>query len=192
MPSLPVIKGRVAECPDMPCGYWWLAFEWRNYRYSCTFCNSRRVDLDGGTEGGKHDHFPLFDETRRARTPAEDLDQEQPFLLDPCDPADPVLLWFDEDGRPVPSPTTCPDVDCYLGQRALISIRLLHLDHVDLVERRRALCNRIRELIHHADRMFLRYQGGDATAHEAFSNSIRQLRGTLHEREEYTATAYAM
>src|SRR6266496_5376859 len=34
-------------------GYWWLAFDWKNYRLSCTFCNSRRVDVEGGTEGGK-------------------------------------------------------------------------------------------------------------------------------------------
>src|SRR5215472_15041330 len=23
-------------------GYWWLAFDWKNYRFSCTFCNSLR------------------------------------------------------------------------------------------------------------------------------------------------------
>src|SRR3954447_3584099 len=51
-------KGRVAEEKSHP-GYWWLAFDWKNFRYSCTFCNSRRVDVDSGSEGGKQDHFPL-------------------------------------------------------------------------------------------------------------------------------------
>src|SRR5207249_9483579 len=45
-------KNRVNEvgCEKHP-GYWWLAFEWKNFRYSCTFCNSRRVDKATGSAG---------------------------------------------------------------------------------------------------------------------------------------------
>ena len=39
-------KNKVFECPKHG-GYWWLAFKWLNYRYSCTFCNSRRINKDG-------------------------------------------------------------------------------------------------------------------------------------------------
>jgi hypothetical protein len=90
-------KNKVFECPKHG-GYWWLAFKWLNYRYSCTFCNSRRLNKDG-VAGGKHDHFPLEEEQKRAYTPEDDLDAEQPLLLDPTCPADPGLLWFDEDGQ---------------------------------------------------------------------------------------------
>jgi len=48
-------------------GYWWLAFDWRNYRYSCTYCNSRRSDDVKGTSGGKHDNFPLLTPRRELR-----------------------------------------------------------------------------------------------------------------------------
>src|SRR5262245_51375921 len=58
-------KNNVVDCTRIK-GYWWLAFRWDNYHFSCTYCNSRRVDEVGGTEGGKHDHFPLWDESRRA------------------------------------------------------------------------------------------------------------------------------
>lgn len=61
-------KNRVAEAADHP-GYWWLAFEWRNYRYSCTYCNSRRRSADRVTVGGKQDHFPLVQEQERIFAP---------------------------------------------------------------------------------------------------------------------------
>jgi len=48
-------KNRVAECPEHP-GYHWLAFDWRNYRYACTYCNSHRRDVDHGTAGGHKGH----------------------------------------------------------------------------------------------------------------------------------------
>ncbi|MDD2342535.1 MAG: hypothetical protein PHV54_06565 [Tolumonas sp.] len=34
-------------------GYWWLAFEPKNYRYSCQYANQPRDN------GGKHDYFPF-------------------------------------------------------------------------------------------------------------------------------------
>lgn len=86
-------KNRVAECGDEHPGYWWLAFAWENYRYACTYCNSRRKDQEGGTAGGKHDHFPIWDETRRSSdcNSSEEIDEEQPLLLDPARQSDPTL-----------------------------------------------------------------------------------------------------
>src|SRR5690606_8161881 len=80
-------KGRVKEAQQTHTGYRWLAFNHTNYRYSCTFCNSRRVNVEGGTTGGKADRFPLMNEAMRVY--AEGLcDAEEPMLLDPCDPFD--------------------------------------------------------------------------------------------------------
>jgi 5-methylcytosine-specific restriction endonuclease McrA len=39
--------------------YWWLAYCYDNYAYSCGMCNARKLN-----------HFPLFDETRRLPAPA--------------------------------------------------------------------------------------------------------------------------
>jgi uncharacterized protein (TIGR02646 family) len=77
-------KNRLSEegCADHP-GYWWLAFDWRNFRFCCTYCNSRREDPRTGTKGGKADRFPLREEARRCRTPEDILSDEQPVLLDP-------------------------------------------------------------------------------------------------------------
>ena len=86
-------KGRVFECDDHP-GYWWLAFNWENYRFSCTFCNSRRTDVITDATGGKHDHFPLAREDQRVYSDKEDIRRELPMLLDPVNPADYGLIWF--------------------------------------------------------------------------------------------------
>jgi uncharacterized protein (TIGR02646 family) len=183
-------KNNIVGCTKIK-GYWWLAFVWENYRFSCTFCNSRRIDKDGGTEGGKHDEFPLLDETRRATCDAE-IEFEQPLLLDPCCPSDPAFLWFDPDGRPAPNPSLCGDDQSYTHRRAKESIRLFHLDHSDVVERRAVLCNEIREEIAQAEKMLTRFHNGDMTAKEAWNTSIAKLKERYADDAEYSATAHCI
>lgn len=183
-------KGAVAECPDHG-GYWWLAFNWENYRFCCTYCNCRRVDQATGHGGGKADHFPLKDEERRATTPADNLDDEEPMLLDPSASADPGLLWFDESGAAVPSPI-CNDPESYPHKRVESSIRLYHLNHPGVVDQRKALCSLLRRRVEEADRYFKRYTEGDATARTAFADAIRDLKGRLAASVHYSATARAM
>lgn len=79
-------KSCVNECPDHD-GYWWLAFEWMNYRYCCIYCNSHTTGKN--SSGGKQDHFPLVNPPNWVREENGDLLTEEPMLLDPCDPDDP-------------------------------------------------------------------------------------------------------
>lgn len=182
-------KGGVAEC-ETHGGYWWLAFDWENYRYCCDYCNSYGSPATRGTPGGKQNNFPLWDENRRAMTEADDLDQEQPLLLDPLSAADPGLLWFNEDGSTSPNPRTCGnDPLQYLHKRASESIRLYHLEQEDIKERRADLCRAIKKLIVEADKMFLRYAGGDQTARGAYSEKIELLRSWTKEDADYSMTA---
>lgn len=168
-------KSAVAECPDHE-GYWWLAFKWENYRFCCTYCNCRRVDQETGQGGGKADHFPLRNEARRAYTPDDPPADEEPMLLDPCAPADPCLLWFDDTGQAVPSPFCGNDSNSYPRQRAATSIDILHLNQPALVERRKALCREVHRKVEDADRYFKKYDTGDGTARQAFDGTIRDLR----------------
>src|SRR5262249_37866054 len=78
--------------------YWWLAFRYWNFRFSCTFCNSRRRDPESGIVGGKAAEFPLVPGSARLVESNESVDDEIPLLLDPCIGQDPQLLWFDETG----------------------------------------------------------------------------------------------
>ena len=184
-------KNAVAECPGHE-GYWWLAFKWENYRFCCTFCNCRRIDQATGQGGGKADHFPLRDEAQRARAQTDDLRNEEPLLLDPTVPADPGFLWFDETGQAVPNPVCADNPNGYPHRRVTTSIQLYHLNHADVVERRKALCSDIRRRVEEADHYFGKYDTGDGTARQAFDDAVRDLRGRLSADAPYSATARAM
>ncbi len=135
-------KSRVAEGKKGNLGYGWLAFEYRNFRYICTFCNSRRCDDTGGTAGGKADHFPLKDESVRAYSEDDDIDNEEPLLLDPCEVADWKLLGCSlESGHPVAATDDARDqvrvktsIELYhLHQDALKKMRLTHIRNLDQI-----------------------------------------------------------
>ena len=111
-------------------GYWWLAFDWGNYRCACTYCNSRRNFEETG--GGKAYCFPLVDPTKRAFSPNDNINQEQPDLLDPFDPDDWKLIWFDNDGKPEPIPTA----DSFQCRKVENSVIIFHL-HETKISRKR-------------------------------------------------------
>lgn len=56
-------------------GYWWLAYEWTNYLYSCKPCN----------ETYKRNFFPLLEGSARAVGPDQDISIERPVLINPID-----------------------------------------------------------------------------------------------------------
>jgi len=117
-------KGRVKEAQQQHNGYSWLAFDHTNYRYSCTFCNSRRINVAGGTAGGKEDRFPLMNEATRVYAEGP-CDAEEPMLLDPCDPFDWRLLGCKhENGLPCSAHTNDNE-----KRRAEESIDAFHLHH---------------------------------------------------------------
>lgn len=54
-------------------GYYWLAYQWENLYMSCLACNSSH----------KKDSFPLVVEEDRARSHHDDINNEEPLLIDP-------------------------------------------------------------------------------------------------------------
>lgn len=132
-------KGRVKAHPDKPTnarddGYWWLAFDWTNYRLAGAWANSpHRVDDEGKTVTiGKWDYFPLLNERFQATKPGDDHNAEQALLLDPVAPSDASLLTFNETGRAKPAIRTGPR-----AERARIATEILGLNAPRLVEERR-------------------------------------------------------
>ncbi|OUE39424.1 hypothetical protein BZY95_16800 [Billgrantia desiderata SP1] len=113
-------------------GYWWLAFDWENYRCACTFCNSRR-NFDE-TQGGKGCRFPLVNPESRAYSPEDQqsLNDEAPDLLDPFEPDDEKLLWFDGDGIPIPRPGASEDEERKVNN----SVEIFHLHEARIARAR--------------------------------------------------------
>ena len=133
-------KNRVSDCIDHP-GYWWLAFDWKNYRYTCTYCNSRRVEVD--TAGGKHDHFPIFIPPDWNKRP-EDTNVERLMLLDPIDDNDYKLISFNDNGEAC---SVVDDEDSEEYKKVEKSIELYHLNHKPTTRARRVIFQRIRSLV---------------------------------------------
>lgn len=181
-------KGEVKESPGHE-GYWWLAFELENFRYSCTFCNSRRRDRETGSVGGKHSHFPLFDEASRAKAPGDDCSVESPCLLDPTDPEDPQLLWFYPNGEAAPRYGPA-ELEQY--RRADLSISLYNLNHSKLTQRRAALAARIRRLIKSCEINLDRNPRENAAAKEQIKFAQRELLAFIDKDSELSAFARAV
>jgi uncharacterized protein (TIGR02646 family) len=177
-------KNRVQEDPDHE-GYWWLAFDFYNYRYSCQWCNQRRVDLANGTDGGKWDHFPLKHGSFRARQEADDWRNEEVELLDPIDPEDWKLLTFRPDGQPIPAkPTGTREYD-----RAEISIRIYHLHCKEMVTERKTLAGKIKRLVQYMET--LRPKITDPQMRELYKSQQKELLRAINHNSEYSAAALA-
>jgi uncharacterized protein (TIGR02646 family) len=168
-------KNRVVECDGTNDGYWWLAFDWRNYRYSCTYCNSRRSGDD--TTGGKQDHFPLLNPKKRARNESE-LKNEKPELLDPCNLRDPWNLTFLEDGRAI---GIVAGSDRLARRRTKTSIGIYHLNETRLKNERKKIALLIRdkvERIKEIDRQQRKSDADNRTVDDALRDILVLLKSS--------------
>lgn len=177
-------KNRVAEDPDHE-GYWWLAFQWNNYRYSCQWCNQRRVDDANGTDGGKWDHFPVAPKSFRARLEEDNWRQEEVELLDPIDPEDWKLLTFRPDGQPIPAKS--PGMREH--NRAATSIRVYHLHCRELVVERKTLASTIRQLVGEMEIAYSKIIDPDMKT--IYKNQQKKLLRAINPDSEYSAAALA-
>ena len=101
-------------------GYYWLAYEWINFRLSCQRCNRPEKD-DVEVLHGKANEFPIQDEASRCEAPAAPIAAEHPRLLDPCVQNDCALLAHGIDGEVKPA----ADVGTWDYQRADYTIKRL-------------------------------------------------------------------
>jgi hypothetical protein len=179
-------KGRISG--ESKEGYWWLAFDVRNYRFACTYCNSRRHG-EGGTTGGKADFFPLAEGSRRADSYLIPISVEIPMLLDPCDQFDITALWFDETGQVKVNPDA-EALEENVSDRVDVSRSLYHLDHVRLIEARKRIFLEVLQMCDQADEALVSYKTTrDVMARSVFHESINALRRMKKEDAPYSAVA---
>lgn len=171
-------KGRVADADRAHDGYKWLAFDWNNFRYSCTFCNSRRIGVN--TAGGKGDRFPLLNESDRLYSQG-DVTVESPTLLDPCEIDDWKLLGCrQENGSPCPASN-----DSTQSTRVLTSIEILHLDYEPTSKTRHGVAVQLLADVDHAKRLFER-STQDASVAPDFKNAAKKVRRHIDRAAPYS------
>jgi uncharacterized protein (TIGR02646 family) len=178
-------KLSVEEAPDHP-GYYWLAFDWHNFRLSCHRSNRPRRNVAARETGGKADHFPLIDPDSRAYKPSDKMEREDPEILDPTNPEDPPLITFIQSGEAQLSPK-------YKGfataERRFESTRLLlHLNWPDFTDDRTRLYNNIVRLMDRGNRED-EDKGPGSPASAAFKDIIRDLRRLMKPESDYSTAA---
>ncbi len=106
-------------------GYWWLAYNWSNYFFSCKPCNSDY----------KANHFPVLDNSR-AFGPDDRLTDEFPVLIDPCieDPEEYIDYQWESNGPYVKAVGSIRDTE----NRGRETINILGLNRTELMEGRAA------------------------------------------------------
>lgn len=179
-------KGKVLGLASHP-GYWWLAFDIDNYRYCCNLCNRRTTDSQTRLKGGKHEQFPIYDESNRAKSNQDDYRLEKPMLLDPLVPSDPGLLTWQINGDPAPRFSVAQNQ--LFHDRAKISIRVYHLDHHKLRLRRKKVYNRLKLLVNEGDLLYAKAVSNQPVLQESLDHVTNDLIEMINDAAELSAAA---
>lgn len=157
-------------------GYWWLAFDWRNFRICGNVGNRKK--------GG---FFPLRAGTHQATATDRNIDDEFPYLLDPTRLEDTVLLSFDENG----DVSALPDLDPWSAARVGESITRYKLrEHEPLMEARRDIWSKCaREVNRCQNLMEEMAQSPTATKKQAVRDQMLRLREMVKFEAEFSTTA---
>jgi hypothetical protein len=159
-------------------GYWWLAFDWQNFRI-CGNAGNRK----------KGTYFPLRSGSARGQ-PFSDLRYEQPVLLDPVDNDDPVLLFFNFEGRAIPAPHV---TDGWEQARVTLSVERYNLDFPPLMDGRKTVwaeCwNRIQEYLREV--ALFHQDPTNVIARDRLKQAAQRIRAMIHEEREFSSVARA-
>jgi len=168
-------------------GYWWLAFNWTNFRVAGSICNSPHNDTSGELRG-KRDLFPLKDGSSIAGDPSDDLRDEVFYLLDPADPYDPLLLTFDETGLPQPA----AEEGSWQFERASVTAKVLFLDYPPMVDERKRIWIECRSLLAEIQRLIgLAPAAISANRNRDLKLAMERLQALVRSEAELAGTARA-
>jgi len=156
-------------------GYWWLAFDWHNYRLA-------------GSAGNvpKSTYFPLRAGCHRANGPTDDVNDEAPCLLDPTRLSDPALLSFDDEGKICPADPDGP----WNKERAETTIKVLNLNYGGLVSARKTLWEQCNRKINRVLNLMKELQEmRSATKQAQVEEMLIGLRNMVSQKEPFSSVA---
>lgn len=155
-------------------GYWWLAFNWLNYRYAGPAINVR-----------KKDYFPVVQ--NKANNYADNLSLEDILFLDPINISDPSKLAYDGEGKVTPRFT---DQNSRDYKRAFYSIERYNLNSEGLKEGRRDKYRKTTILIMQIqNQLTLQLVNHDLARQAEIAKMMKELRELSNPESEYSATA---
>ena len=158
-------------------GYWWLAFDYHNYRLCGNVGNRKK----GGW-------FPLQDGSILSSHENPREESEDAYLLDPTNPVDVTLIVFDEEGMARPAN---PDPEDWEHKRADQTIqRLKFNEHEALTEERKRVWQETsRDIDGYLQALQRARCGGNPAATEKVKHCARLLKARTKASAELSAVA---
>lgn len=154
-------------------GYWWLAFDWRNYRMCAKIANTKKGIL-----------FPLADHSPIATYGGLSTDNEVIIFLDPTRLGDPDLLSFNEDGKAV----AYDDSDDFSKKRVDATVKYLHLDFARLEDARKETWKQCINLIEEC-RFIANIKPMGSAESERLRKTKEQLQTMIDQKSPFSAVA---
>ncbi|MFN0157711.1 MAG: hypothetical protein ACKVRP_06525 [Bacteroidota bacterium] len=155
-------------------GYWWLAFQWKNYRVCGGAGNVR-----------KKDKFAV--RANKANSPQAVIEDEMIYFLDPTDEEDPLKITFNGNGEVTPIEKAGWDFE-----RAQYTITSLNLNFKPLKEARKKLWNDCSTLVKETqDLMQQNNQNPSAHRKGQIKEKLKRIKVLVEESAEFSATAKA-
>lgn len=157
-------------------GYWWLAFDYMNFRVCGNVGNRKK----GGW-------FPLQQGSLCSSFSERCEESEVPYLLDPIDDDDVSLIAFDEEGKLIPMPGSSK----WEQDRVRETVKRLKLnEHVPLAEARRNVWQKVDLLIQDFQLAKSKCTGGKNPAAKAKLLEVRaKVRELTNRSAELSAVA---
>lgn len=165
-------------------GYDFLALEFSNYRYACTFVNSPRSSSNKKVRG-KSNFFPLKIDSPIASQLTQ-LSNEIICFLDPCNEKDPEYLTFNNLGQIEPSKSVLNTSWEYC--RVMVTIEVLHLHYSSFIEARLELWGSCEKLIELANALYLK-QNKSNEEEICLAHYIKDLTKHIQKKAQYSAVA---
>ncbi|MGB3225455.1 MAG: hypothetical protein WBB23_21885 [Desulforhopalus sp.] len=157
-------------------GYWWLAFDYSNFRAAGNVPNRKK----GGW-------FPLNSSSACSTFDNQCEESEAPLLLDPIDPEDVNLIAFNEEGNVVPA----PGISDWEKIRVEESIERYKLnDHDALPSARRIVWNDVTNAVETYKKYKSRLgTGSNVGAAQRLREQVRKIHGFLQEDAQLSSVA---
>jgi uncharacterized protein (TIGR02646 family) len=155
-------------------GYWWLAFQWYNYRVCGGAGNVR-----------KRDKFAV--KSNKATTPSMVIEDEIIYFLDPCEEEDVLKITFNQHGEITPITSTGWDFE-----RSTYTIKSLNLNFKKLKEARKETWIKCSTLLTETQNlMALNDVAPSSLRRGQIKEKIKQLKKLTLPSSAYSATARA-
>ncbi|MEO0556386.1 MAG: hypothetical protein AAF149_24600 [Bacteroidota bacterium] len=153
-------------------GYWWLAFDWDNYRVCGGAGNVRK--------GAK---FAV--RTNKSNGPDESIDDEIIYLLDPCEEEDILKLTFNEHGEITPIASTGWD-----SERVSYTIESLNLNFKLLKEKRKEIWSKCSRLLKETQNLMAENdKAPSAKRIGQIKEKLKQIKEFVKPDAEFSSTA---